>query len=109
MMNDTIITFIHSKHIDSFQKLRLLLFLQRHPGTKGTCAIFAERLCLGNTSLINNIVDELQKDGLLVHSSEGWALCDEPNVSTCLECLTSAFNHPLRRQKLLAQVNHHHY
>ncbi len=101
---NNITNFIHTKQIDSFQKLRVLLFLQQHPEIEGTCQELAERLYLGDTLLVQEIVHDLQKADLLVSVEHRWKLSDEPEVKTSLQHLTRGFENPLVRQELLAQV-----
>jgi hypothetical protein len=106
-MNDTVGSFIRRGHIDSFQKLRFLLFLFEHPKLIGTISEFAELLYLGDVELLEEIITELQKSGL-VECLEGnrCRLHDEPDVRSCLEYLARAFEDPLIRQEILDQVGH---
>lgn len=96
--------FIRANQIDSFQKLRLLLFLYRHPGLRADVGELAGSLCLGDHLLMTTIVLELQAVGLLDCREGRWALVDEPQVRRCLHGLAQAYDCPLSRQALLAQV-----
>lgn len=95
--------FIRNKQINSFQKLYFLLFLQQYPGVEGTSQDFAERLYL-DTLLLETIITDLQRVGLLVYAEYGWRLSDESDVKTHLQQLVGAFECPLTRQELLKQV-----
>ncbi len=103
-MKPIITNFIHTKQIDSFQKLNFLLFLQQHPETLGTSQEFAQRLYLGDTLLVENIIGDLQKAGLLVRNKQRWQLSDKPDIKANLQHLAREFENPLARQELLAQV-----
>jgi len=50
-MDDDIINFVRDKQINSFQKLRFLLFLYQHPNLNATTQKFAERLYLDDVLL----------------------------------------------------------
>ena len=104
MINKAISKFIRTKHIDSFQKLRLLLYLQQCPDQKGSRQDFAERLHLGDTALLDGIVHDLQRVGLLVRIGRGWQLSDEPTARSCLRSLVGAFESPLDRQEIIEQM-----
>ena len=103
-MDDVIAKFIRTKHINSFQKLRFLLFLQEHPGLNGDSREFAERLYLSHTVLLEKIIHDLQQDGLVVCIEGRYRLSDEPEVQSCLQHLARIFKDPLARQELLAQI-----
>lgn len=103
-MGHAVNDFIHAKRIDSFQKLRFLLFLYRYSDLRGTITEFAERLYLGDTYFMEKIILELQQVGLLVKLDQHWKLSDEPGVKANLKPLVQAFECPLSRQKLLEQV-----
>jgi hypothetical protein len=104
MPNKTITKFIQTKHIDSFQKLRLLIYLQERPDQEASSQEFAERLHLGDTVLLDGIVRDLQRVGLLVRIDRCWKLCDEPKVRSCLRGLVGAFESPVDRQEIIEQV-----
>ena len=104
MANKTLARFIHSKHIDSFQKLRLLIYLQQRPEQRASRQDFAERLHLGDTAFLDGIVSDLQEVGILVRAGRRWRLCDEPNVRSCVRNLVGAFESPLDRQEIIEQI-----
>ena len=64
-MNNRVTTPICLKQINSYQKLRFLLFLHQSPEFEGTSHAFAERLHLGDTQLVEQIITELQDRGLI--------------------------------------------
>jgi hypothetical protein len=103
-MNDTILNFIQTKQIDSFQKLRFLLFLAQHPELKVTFHDLSLRLCLGDVRLLEKIVADLTAVGLLIGSEPSWQLCDEPEIRASLGHLSRLFDSPTSRQDLLARV-----
>ena len=103
-MNEMVNNYIRTKNIDSFQKLRLLLFLHQHPQVKATSQEFAHRLHLGDTSLIENIITDLHRAGLINQVGNHYHLPDEPEVRSQLQHLARAFEHPLTRQELLKHV-----
>jgi hypothetical protein len=106
-MNDVTASFIRFRHIDSFQKLRFLLFLLEHPKLTGTISEFAELLYFGDVELLEEIIGDLQKAGLIECVEENRCkLHDEPDVRSCLEDLAKAFEDPLTRQEILDQVGH---
>ncbi len=103
-MKSTIANFIRTKQIDSFQKLNFLLFLHQHPEMTGTSQEFAARLFL-NELVVEDIMADLQKVGLLINAAQRWKLSDEPEVKTHLQYLVRGFECPLARQNILAQIN----
>jgi hypothetical protein len=103
-MNKLSSIFIRSKHIDSFQKLRLLLFMQDHPNTKVTYDLCIERLYLGDNLLLEAIISDLQAVGLLVCVDDGWKLSSEPEIRRRLLDLASLFENPMSRQLLLKEI-----
>ena len=106
VMDERLANFIRVKRIDTFQKLRFLLFLQQHPDIKGTPQEFAERLYLGDVPLLEEIIIDLQKVGLVECVADHCILRDESDDIFCLGCLARVFEDPLARQKLLEQVGH---
>ncbi len=103
-MNEMVNNYIRTKNIDSFQKLRLLLFLHQHPHLKGTSQELAARLHLGDTSLIENIITDLHQAGLINQVGNHYQLPDEPELRSQLQHLAHAFEHPVTRQELLKHV-----
>lgn len=103
-MNEAVLTYIRAKNIDSFQKLRLLLYLYQHPQLKGTSQDLANRLHLADIPLIEKIIADLCQAGLIDCVENSYKLPDEPEVRVQLQHLACAFEHPLTRQELLKQV-----
>lgn len=97
--------FLDNKHIDSYQKLRVLLFLYQHPWLKNKQQLI-ERLYFGDTPLLDEIIGDLRRTGLLECDQTGCRLCNDVEVKTCLQQLADAFEDPLIRQQLLEQINH---
>jgi hypothetical protein len=102
-MSDTA-KFIQARHIDSFQKLQLLLFLHRHPESNWTSQQMAEGLFLGDVPLLEEIINDLREAGLVDCVGNDCRLRDEPVIRSCLECLAATYKNPLDRQRLLDQV-----
>ena len=105
LMNETAANFIRARQIDSFQKLRLLLFVHQHPTLTGTIQDFSSRLYLGDVPTLENIVTDLCQAGLLDRCvGNRFRLCHDPDANSCLECLRKVFEDPLARQRILDQV-----
>jgi hypothetical protein len=98
-----LVNFIRDKRINSFSKLRFLLFLYQNPRLSGCAQQLAERLYV-EVPLVEKIVSDLQAVGLLEKDHNCYTLCDEPGLKGHLENLVQAFEHPLTRQELLEQV-----
>jgi len=103
-MNALIVNCIRAKRIDSFQKLRFLLYLHRHPEMKGTCQEFAKQLYLGDTAMLAEIIADLQNAGLVDCVEDRYMLGDKPVVRAFLQRLAQIFEDPLARQELLDRV-----
>ncbi len=103
-MNEVVKNYIRVKNINSFQKLRLLLFLHRHPHVKSTSQELAHHLHLGDILLIETILADLYQAGLIDRMDDHYKLTDEPEIRSLLQHLARAFEHPLTRQELLKQV-----
>jgi hypothetical protein len=103
-MDNSVTNFLRTKRIDSFQKLHFLLFLHRYPKMKGTCQEFAARLHLGDLPLLEKIIADLHRVGLLERMGQHCRLLDEPGLRANLHFLARAFENPLTRQKILDQV-----
>jgi hypothetical protein len=103
-MDNGVVNFLRTRRIDSFQKLHFLLFLHRYPDMKGTCQEFAARLHLGDLALVEKIIADLHRAGLLERLGQHCRLLDEPSLRASLHFLARAFENPLTRQELLDQV-----
>jgi hypothetical protein len=104
-MND-LTQFIRARRIDSFQKLRLLIFLHRHPESSWTSQEIAEQLYLGDVPLLEGILADLRSTGLLDCVANRCTLHDEVDVRSCLQCLAETCDDPLARQQILDQITH---
>ena len=106
-MEDKTAKFIRASQIDSFQKLRFLLFIYQHPALTGTIKEFGSCLYFGDTPITEKIIADLCQAGLLDCAEGRYRLCQNPEVNSCLACLSSTFDDPLARQRILDQVRHH--
>lgn len=97
-----------ARHIDSFPKLRFLLFLQQHPDLKGTCQEFGERLYFGHTPLMDEMINELFCAGLIERIENCYQLSHDPEVRSCLQVLAGAFESPLTRHQVLDRMKPGH-
>lgn len=98
---------VDTKSIDSFQKLRVLLFFYQHPDIQATCQQLVEDLYLGDTLLLENILSDLHTAGLLDCTNNHCSLRKTPEITHCLQCLREVFENPIARQRLLDQVRSH--
>jgi hypothetical protein len=103
IMDKGLVNFLRDKQIDSFSKLRFLLFLRQHPRLEGCAQHLAERLYI-EAPLVEKLIAELQGVGLLERETNDYILPDEPNLKFYLEILAYAFEQPLARQELLDQI-----
>lgn len=103
---DDVAKFIRARHIDSFQKLRLLAFLQQHTESLWTSQGIAEKLYLGDVPLVEGIMADLRLAGLVDCVGNGCTLHNEPGVRSCLQRLVEMCEDPLARQRILDQVTH---
>ena len=105
MKLDNITTnFIRTNQIDSFQKLRLLLFFQQYPDFVGTTQEIAQKLHLAETRRVEKNILDLNKVEIITKTDCCWKLCHKPEVTVALELLARLFERPLTRQKLLDQI-----
>jgi hypothetical protein len=104
-MNELIGNFLHTRQINSFQKLRILLVMDQDPHRVGTYHQWAKWLYLGDTPLLEQILEELQQVGLITYEQGHWTLADEAEIKPSLKALGKLFNDPLTRQQLLQQVS----
>jgi hypothetical protein len=95
----------YARYIDSFQKLRFLLFLYHHPNIEGTLQEFAEKLYLGPTPLLEKIIMDLQQAELIDQVENCYKLPDKPKIRSWLQGLATDFEDPVTRQRMLDQIN----
>jgi hypothetical protein len=100
----SIADFIEVKQIDSFQKLRLLLFLYQRPEVAKSLQQLAERLYLGHLPLLEQIMNDLRLAGLVERVGSRYQLANDPQVRSFLKDLAATFDDPMARQQILAQV-----
>lgn len=103
-MNSSAANYGLASHIDSYQKLRLLLFLHQHPDMKATCQEFGEQLYFGYTPLMEQIINELSSAGLIEQIENCFRLSHDPEVRSCLQDLAGAFESPLTRAQVLDRI-----
>jgi predicted transcriptional regulator len=103
MMNE-IAKFIQTKHIDSFQKLRLLIFLHQHPESSWTSQEIAERLYLGDAPSLEGMIAGLRKAGLVKRAGNRCQMSDEASIRARLQHLVKTCENPLARQEVLDHV-----
>lgn len=98
--------FIQARHIDSFQKLRLLMFLHEHAESGWTSQQMAERLYLGDVPWLEEMVADLQAADLIVCTATHCKLSDDAHVRSGVQRLAKLCEDPLARQGLLDSVRH---
>ena len=96
--------FILEKNIDSFQKLRLLLYLFQHPGMTGTSEQFGQQLFIRDSRLMDEIIRGLRRAGLVDSVGQRYVLRDDPTVMLTLQRLDRLYDDPVSRQRLLDHV-----
>ena len=103
-MDRTVLDLVRSKNIDSIQKLNLLLFFHKNPSVRGTSERIAEKLHLGDTRLVETMIEELADEGLIHVAGQHLTLADTPETRKLLQGLAHSYDHPLTRQALLKQI-----
>jgi hypothetical protein len=101
---DSIISFMRARNIDSFQKLRLVLFLQQQPEWTGTGQMLAEKLHLGNVPLVEGMITALQQAGLVECVEGRFKLRDDPEIKLDLQYLVRVYKNPINRPRILKQL-----
>lgn len=94
-----------SYHIDSFQKLRFLLFLHHHPNLQGTSEELAEHSFLGHTPFFEKLIAELHGAGLIEREGNHYKLHNQPEVRSFMQYLARLFEDPVARQKMIERFN----
>lgn len=103
-MNNIVGDFIQAKHIDSVQKLYVLLFLHQHPQLVGTSQQLANHLYLGHLPLVERILNDLREVGLVDGIGNRYKFCNDSKVEANLQSLAEAIKNPVARQELLKQI-----
>lgn len=102
-MND-MVNFIRANHIDSFQKLRLLIFLGRNSESSWSIQQIAEQLCLGDMPLLEDIIADMRAAGLVDCAGGRCSLHKGWYVRSRLRRLAMVFEDPQARQQILSYV-----
>ena len=105
-LQDMLTSFILVGNINSFPKLHFLLCLHEQKTEGGTCQEFAKQFHVGDLSLMEEIIADLQAVGLLTRTGNRYQLSDDPYTKQYLQHLNAVFADPLARQKILDQVRH---
>ena len=100
-MEHSLKRYLQNKNIDSFQKIRFLLFLHQNPTINGTVQEFCQRLYFGDNVILEKIIGELQVANLVDRLGRRYKLREEPEVKLYLDGLARLFEDPLARQALL--------
>jgi len=100
-----VVEFIRSRQIDSYQKLRVLIFFYDHADSSWSSRQIATRLYLGEGSFLEEIIADLQAAGLLNCSAQRCRLGDEVEINADLEHLIKTCENPLARQGVLNGLN----
>jgi len=106
-MTEKIAQFIQTRCIDSYQKLRVLLFFHDHADSSWTSAQIAARLYLGDESLLEKIVTDLQAAGVVDCDARRCRLCNEAGLRAKLQHLVKTCENPLARQEILDNIRRH--
>jgi len=99
--------FIRTRQIDSYQKLRVLIFFYEHADSSWTCPQLGARLYLGDGPLLEKIVADLQAAGLVDCRANRCRLRDEAKIRLPLQHLVQRWEHPLARQEILDRIRPH--
>lgn len=103
--HDADCAFLSDRRIDSFQKLRILLWLYRHPHLNLTCQELSQQLYLSDMPLIESMLVELNSAGLVNCQENYCMLIDQPELRSCLRCLAERFEDPMARQSLIDRIS----
>jgi hypothetical protein len=102
-MND-LVNFIRANHIDSFQKLRFLIFLCRNSESSWSIQQIAEQLCLGDMPLLEDIIADMRAAGLVDCAEGRCSLHKGRYVRSRLRRLIRVCEDPQARQQILSYV-----
>jgi len=111
-MKVDVFRILHHRHIDSYQKSGLLIWVYQHPDEALGNREFAERLYIGDECILEHIIAELQEDGVLNCSFHCCRLSVGPGARAGVQCLADAFDKPLTRLRLIDDIScwePHHY
>jgi hypothetical protein len=99
-----IVQFIQARRIDSFQKLRVLIFFHEHAESSWSSPQIVERLYLGDGPLLEKIIADLQAAGLVDCVANYCKLSNDVGVRLPLQHLVKTCENPLARQEILDTV-----
>jgi hypothetical protein len=100
--------FVRERRLDSFQKLRLVLWLGHNPGRGFSSQQVSAALHVSDQRLLDGLLAELCETGVICCDGGLWTLADLPELRRCLDCLAIRFEDPLLRQKLLDHIGYRH-
>ena len=106
-MTEKITQFIQTRRIDSYQKLRVLLFFHDHADSSWSSPQLAARLYLGEGPLLEEIIADLQAAGLVDCDARRCRLRDEAGLRAKLQNLVKTCENPLARQEILDSIRRH--
>ena len=106
-MMTEITQFIQTRQIDSYQKLRVLLFLHDHADSSWTSPQLAARLYLGDGPVLEEIIADLQAAGLVDCVARRCRLRNEVGLRVKLQHLVKTCENPLARQEILDSIRRH--
>jgi hypothetical protein len=106
-MSPLIETYIRAKHIDSVAKLQFLLFLDDHPTFRGNRQEFAQQTYFGSIPLLETIIDDLTKVGLIDYAEGDYLLHDDSDALKNLATLARAYDDPVARQEIIGYIREH--
>lgn len=96
--------FLSAKRVDSYQKLGLLLWLDRCEQESLSLLELAEQLFIADLPLLERALAGLEITGVVQRTENRYRLIRTPEAEYCLACLAATFESPLARQGLLAQI-----
>jgi hypothetical protein len=102
-MND-MFNFIRANHVDSFQKLRFLIFLCGNSESSWSIQQIAEHLCLGDMPMLEDIIADMRAAGLVDYAGDHCSLHKGWYVRSRLRRLAREWEDPQARQQILSYV-----
>lgn len=96
--------FVATHKIDSYLKLRVLLSLHLEDQRSLSLDELGEQFFLADQRGLEQLLAELCQHGLLICDGVSWRKNDQPDIASCLCCLTHTFDDPWARQRLLNQI-----
>lgn len=96
--------FIRDVRIDSFQKLRILLWLTEHRQQPLSVEELAGRVYLGDMGFVEEILTSLAEAGIVNCQDDRYVFSCGDDTKRCLHCLEEKFADPQARQGLLQEI-----